>query len=353
MYEQEVREIAEEYLENVKPSGSENIMASCPFHDTDTPERGLSRTFSMSLVKGLFHCFSCGESGNLRTFLRKLGVRGKELHNKYGFIINKLRENHPLANKKKKKATQIPLIEERVLGVFDYLPEELLEAGFWPETLNHFDVGYDQHWDRITYPVRDLTGGLVAIYGRRKDSNNKYLPYGRELEQWGVFGAAPPPVGQLLWHADIVAPEVMLSKRWEPVILTEGYKGCMWVWQCGYRRVVHSFGSDLTKEQAKIITKLGTEVIIMYDGDQAGDWGALKAGYELRKSMKVRVADLMHGHQPDDLDIEDVEEVLDCSEIFEKWKRTKETDEWRRAKRLKKLTRPPKPWHPSGNAEDT
>ena len=352
MYEQEVRAIAEEYLENVKPSGSENIMASCPFHATDNP-RGYSMTFSMSLTKGVYHCFSCGESGNLRTFLRKLGVRGKKLL-KYNYVIEKVRENHPLAEKgKQKKKVAIPLIEERVLGVFDYLPEELLEAGFWPETLNHFDVGYDQHWGRITYPVRDLTGGLVAIVGRRKDSDNKYLPYGKELEQWGIFGVKPPPLGQLLWHADVVAPEALISKRWEPVVLVEGYKGCMWVWQCGYHRVVHSYGADLTDEQAKIITKLGQEVIIMFDGDRAGDWGAIKAGYKLRKSMRVRVAELMNGHQPDHLNIEEVEEVLDCSEMFEKWKRTKETDEWRRAKRLKKLMDQSKPWRRSDNEDDT
>lgn len=330
MIEEEVRRIAAEYLENVRDAGPENISASCPFHSTDNPE-GYSRTFGMSLTRGVWHCFSCQESGNLYTFLKKVGVGLKKLKRDYGLLLDELNTTRS-SKKKSERPVSIP---EHLLGMFDFCPVELLKAGFEEKTLRAFDVGYDCSRDRITYPIRTITGELVGIVGRRKDTKQKYMPYEEELKQWNVHAKAPP-IGKLLWNAHKVLPEVLLSPYREPVVLVEGYKGCMWAWQCGYTRVVHSFGSGITDEQAELIPELGNDVVIMYDGDSAGMYGTLKAGNKLRRSMNVRVAQLMDGHQPDDLAVEDLEEVIDCSEMFETWKLKRgDTEEWR----LKKLER--------------
>ena len=332
MLNDEVRRIAEEYLDNVRDAGPENISASCPFHVSDNP-KGYSRTFGMSLTRGIWHCFSCQESGNLGSFLRKMGMSSGALKRHYGELLEELRTNQPAA---KKKVEQAPRIPEHILGVFDYCPTELLEAGFEEVTLKRFDVGYDRERDRIIYPIRTIGGDLVGIVGRRRNSNQKYMPYGEELKKFSVH-VPPPPIGQLLWNAHRVFAEVLLDRFDEPVVLVEGYKGCMWVWQCKYTRVVHSYGAGVTEEQVELLSKLGTTVIIMYDGDKAGQIGTFKAGNMLRKSMHVRVAQLADTHQPDDLAVEDIEEVLDCSESFELWKHKRgDTEEWRLKKQMKR-----------------
>lgn len=335
MIDSEVRRIAEEYLENVRSDGSENISASCPFHVTDNP-RGYSRTFGMSLTRGVWNCFSCKESGNLYTFLRKMQVGARAMKRNYGALLDELRKQQP--SDKKKKAVRIQTIPEHILGAFDYCPEELLEAGFEQNTLKKFDVGYDRERNRVTYPVRTINGDLVGIIGKREDDKRKYMPYTQELEQYSV-SVKPPPIGRLLWNAHRVLPEVLLSPFIEPVILVEGYKACMWVHQAGYTRVVHPFGSGLTDEQAELLQELGTEAVIMFDGDKAGMYGTIKAGNKLRSSMLVRVAQLMETHQPDDLAVEDIEEVIDCSESFEIWKHSKGTTEQWRLKKLQKKWR--------------
>jgi hypothetical protein len=82
----EVRQIADRYLQKVKKSGPDNIMALCPFHDNqNTP------AFTMSLSTGLYYCFSCGESGNLQMFLKNIGVTWNIIQRQYKDVIDATR----------------------------------------------------------------------------------------------------------------------------------------------------------------------------------------------------------------------------------------------------------------------
>lgn len=320
MNPEEVRQIAEEHLEHVRPSGSDNIMASCPFHETDNP-RGYSITFGLSLTKGVYHCFSCGASGTLYDFLRKMGHSPEVARAHQQLVAGEGRK------RTKKKQREHPVLPESLLGVFDYIPQELLDAGFKESTLKLFEVGYNKKAGHITYPVRNLSGELIAIVARVQGSSSKYVPYEKTLLQWGVTAKAPD-LGSFLWNMHRVYPEVQLSKIEEPVVLVEGYKACMWVHQCGYSRVVHSFGSEITDIQAKLLERLGTEVVIMYDGDRAGMFGAIKSGNKLRKSMRVRVGQLGPDEQPDDLTIEEIEYTIDRSMPFGTWKSKVGDPQW-------------------------
>lgn len=86
----EVREIAKKYLHRVKTSGNDQIMALCPFHDNrNTP------SFTMSLSKGLYYCFSCCEAGNLQMFLQNVGVTRNVIERQYKDVIEATRKHRP------------------------------------------------------------------------------------------------------------------------------------------------------------------------------------------------------------------------------------------------------------------
>lgn len=86
----EVYAIAKKYLSKVKRSGPDNIMALCPFHDNrDTP------SFTMSLSLGLYHCFSCQESGNLPQFLKNVGLTWNIINRQYRDVIDSTRKRSP------------------------------------------------------------------------------------------------------------------------------------------------------------------------------------------------------------------------------------------------------------------
>lgn len=78
----EVRAIADRYLQGIKKSGSEQIMAFCPFHDNRK-----SQAFTMNLSSGLYYCFSCGEAGNLQMFLKNIGVTWNVIERQYKAVI--------------------------------------------------------------------------------------------------------------------------------------------------------------------------------------------------------------------------------------------------------------------------
>jgi hypothetical protein len=91
----EIKGVADQYLEKVRPSGPENIMATCPFHvrADGSPERRPS--FSMSLVNGLWFCHSCQAKGNLYSFLRDVGLTRAQIEFRYQFLIDEAKKNLP------------------------------------------------------------------------------------------------------------------------------------------------------------------------------------------------------------------------------------------------------------------
>ena len=85
---EEVHELAKRYLKKVKKSGPDNILALCPFHDNrDTP------SFTMSLSRGIYFCFSCNEAGTLTQFLKNFGLTWNVIERNYRGLIDETRKN--------------------------------------------------------------------------------------------------------------------------------------------------------------------------------------------------------------------------------------------------------------------
>lgn len=321
--EEELLQLVEARLENVRRSGADQVVATCPFHLNADGEPERNPSFRFSLSKGLYHCFACKASGNLYTFLRDLGTSQALIETRYRELLDEVATTRP-----KDPDTSDPgvftqeTLPEDVLGLFDKCPLALINDGFTEKTLQYFSVGFDDWHMRITYPIRDLKARLVGISGRAvvEDDHPRYLFYTQKQynDLPGELVKAPPlNKSRLLWNAERVYPAVYWEKD-ASVILVEGFKACMWLHQAGFTNVVASLGSRLSYEQTWILERMGATVYFMYDQDDAGIEGMIRSGNNLAKSLDVKIVQYPT-HQPDQLDPTEIQQYLNSATDFHQW----------------------------------
>ena len=319
----EVNDIIYTYLDGVKPSGAENVMALCPFHDDN------SASFAMNILTGVYFCHACHAKGNLFTFLRELKVPRSVIEQKYRVLLNEVRKQSP----KKLDATQssifnIPPIQESFLGLLDYTHQSLIDAGFTEDTLRYFEVGWDNWHGRISYPIRDISGNLVGISGRTTLPNvkPKYKIYDSEYKAWGLPARYGWDKRLVLYNAhQVIPPMIMCSPPETSIILVEGFKAAMWLWQAGLKNVVALLGSYLSEEQAWQFQWLDGTVYLFLDNNTPGQLGTLGAGIRLQKEMSlIKVIEypkrLMDDDnaQPDALTADEVwEQYMDAQSLYQ------------------------------------
>jgi len=314
----EVLAIAKAHLRRVKKSGGDNILACCPFHRKMDGSFENNPSFSLSLTKGVYYCFSCHERGTLGKLLRDIGLGWETVQQKYGETIASLaKASAPKFDASVEVVAHREPIDESFLGMFDFCPTELAEAGFSEQTLRYFDVGYDAHHDRITYPLRDAQGQLMGISGRTCCGDvPRYKVYDREYTVWGL-PARDTKKGALLWNAHNVLAASAFTVL-DRVVLTEGFKACMWVHQAGEKNVVALLGSFMTRPQQVLLERPGAPIYLMLDNDDAGAKGTLEIAAALSKSGRVFIVDYP-GKQPDSLTPEELLGALNSAQNYVQW----------------------------------
>lgn len=319
--ETEIEDVVRRFLNKVKLSGSNNLMAVCPFHTRDdgSPERNPS--FAISVTTGLFFCHSCKARGNLRQFLDAMGVSKQAIQNQYGLLLAETARAMPIPRNptKARRITDEDPLPESFLGLFNFCPMDLLAEGFTEETLQLFDIGFDAYNMRITFPLRDMAGSLVGVSGRAVSNNSRrYKVYDAEYSHWDL-PMRRTEMSEVLWNADRVYPEVYFGRD-VPLVVVEGFKACMWVHQAGIKNVVALCGSYLKEGQQWLLEHLGGVVYIMLDNDDSGHSGAQQAGAALSQSLKVRMVTYRSSaKQPTDLDPLEVVEAISQAEEYYLW----------------------------------
>jgi DNA primase len=291
-------------LEKLRRSG-ESLTGPCPVHHGHNPTQ-----FRVSLLKNCWICFGdCHAGGSIIDFVarmegitvREAGVQLQDWFNlqpgnmpqdKNGKIIQ-----HPALQAKPSapvRLTNAPL--RFALGPLDGAHAYLKERGLSAETISTFGIGCCAHgllrgW--IAIPIYDAKGKLVAYAGRWPgvplDGVPKYrLPRGfrKSLELFNQHRAANEDSS-------------------EPLVVVEGFFGCMRVWQAGYQRVVSLMGSMLSAAQEERIVEMvwpGGRVLLLFDEDGAGRKGRAEAAERLSKRVTVSVIRLEEGQQPDSID---------------------------------------------------
>jgi DNA primase len=302
-----VKDTVYKHLSKVRPAGPDNLVAVCPFHDDSNP------SFAIDIHTGLWLCYACGEKGNFKSFLSKLGMSRDEIRFHYGKTLEELKQNAPPPPDPSKPGVVMESnrrIPEELLGIFHRCPRSLLADGYSRETLKSFGVGVDLLHKRITYPLRDLMGHLVGISGRSINDASpiRYKVYKEEYKTWDL-----PPYETdkkcLLWNAHRVLPEIM-NQELPKIVIVEGFKACMWLTQAGIPNVVALMTKTMSWEQKWILEQMSDSHVLMLDNDEAGMDGYVTISRELAKcSPLVKIVEY-DKPQPTDVPLEELPQLI-------------------------------------------
>jgi len=300
-----VEEVITPFLRQARPSGSDGIRSTCPLCNHQ-------RTFLVSASRGTFICFACHEKGGLPKLFLLMGMSRGE-------IANRLEGVH-FEKKRASFSFDSNVLPEYVLGAFDHLPKPLVRAGFSEEILRKHEVGFDRKRMRITFPIRDYLGRLVAVSGRAFPTGTpRYLVYRRAFEEI-VPGYLPSNRHHLYGMDTVYAKKYHNPQDESPVILVEGYKACLWMRQMGYETAVALQGYSLTPQQEMILRRLRGPKYVFLDCEEGkakpGSHGfsALGIAIRLMRSGIARVCvypeETEDRTSPDDLNQQQVQQIL-------------------------------------------
>jgi DNA primase len=331
----EMVDMARQHLRKVRRSGPENIMAICPFHLKGDGEEEKSPSFSMNVLNGLFFCHACKAKGSLRAFFKLLGMSREQMSMHYGLLIEQASKNSPPPPDPLKPGVfDMEPIDDSILGLFDGYDSPLRTEGFTEEAIRFFDVGWDGWHNRITFPIRDMAGKLIGISGRAVygDQYPRYKVYDREYKVWHEKERLNWDKRKALWNChNVYAGSYFLQPGGSHVVIVEGFKAAMWMWQCGITSVVALLGSYLSWEQQWMLERVGASVYLFFDNDGAGQRCTRDSGQRLSRAMSgVRVIEYPpelqsdEHAQPDSLSPVQVQEQFDRAVGYPTWLMKKE-----------------------------
>lgn len=307
--------------------GHNYILINCPFHQESRP------SCSVSTEIPAFMCHGCKESGHISRLLRELGASAEQV---------KISLERTGLNKPRRRVTDALYqtysidpyrgefaLDDTILNVYRQLPLPLVQAGFSTDTLRHFEVGFDASKLRITFPLRNIYGELVGVSGRTvlEGVEPRYKIYRKELIDRKGY-RVPKNYSMesvkkaLLWHGHVARP-FFYRQPDVPLVITEGFKACMWIYQAGYTPVVALVGSQLSKLHAELIAMTTKNAILFLDNDEPGQLATFYAAERLtRKGLRLRIANYFNNHyqQPDDLTPIQIDDAIRESLTFAEWK---------------------------------
>lgn len=263
------------------------ILCPSPDHDDKSP------SCFVNTEKQVFICFSCGAKGHASKALKWLGINESL--------------DAPTNISRKKVIPSVHFLDDKVLYAWAFEPTEWLEAGFDIDVLSDHEIGFDALNQRITVPIRDRHGHLVAVSGRavHESQSPRYKIYKSEYRDYLPAGYRAAK-GSVLWRHHLLPDSI------NSLIVVEGFKAAMWLVQNGFPNVVATMGKNVTESQEGLLCAMRVPIIIMFDADDAGRKGAEALGINLyRSGVSVSYVDMDDGLSPDDLTCGQITTALD------------------------------------------
>jgi DNA primase len=328
-------EVVGQYTD-LKQAGGQ-MMGLCPFHEERSP------SFSVEPHDKLYHCFGCGEAGDIFKFvMEKEGLGFTEaveaLADRYGVELQRDEED-PRAEAARQRRQRLQQLLERAAAYYsNYLWESkeagkareyLAARGLSEETLKNFGVGfapsawdkilvagqragftvpemhsvglvqkserggeYDRFRARIMFPIRDPRGRTLGFGGRatREDQKPKYV----NTSETDFFHKS-----EILYGLDRARAAMAKANR---AVVVEGYTDVLALHQAGMEGAVGVMGTAITPEQVATLSGTVDEVVLAMDADEAGEEAMLRAQrVAAGRRMRLRVASMPSGVDPAEL----------------------------------------------------
>jgi DNA primase len=311
----------------------------CPIHKEKSP------SFSVDPTQGLFYCFGCGAGGDaIKLHMLTTGddfpAAIENLAMRYGIALQSRSESRFAGGKPEKD------IEGALQAALEFFRDQLRRSAFAreylekrripPELVERFGLGYapegyenllpalrarvqqsdleaagligrsergtlyDRFRHRLMFPIHNAAGRLVGFGGRTLgDDKAKYVNTA-ETDRFHK--------GSLLYGLHLAKREIRETGR---AVLCEGYFDVIGTVACGLEGAVAGMGTALTPEQAKQLSRYAEEVVVSYDGDNAGENAFRRAlPLLLAENLGVRRARFPGSHDPDSLRLEEGEEAV-------------------------------------------
>lgn len=323
----------------LKKSGA-NYKGLCPFHNERTP------SFYVSPARGICKCFSCGKGGNAVNFIMEMEQINypealRWLANKYHIEI-KERELTDEEREEENRRESMFIVNDWAASYFEdllhnnqdgqtYGMQYFRSRGFRDDIVRKFRLGYDlrdgyalpntamkkgykeefllstgicykrekdgkvvdRFAGRVIFPWLGLSGKVVGFGGRKLDQatkgvQQKYVNspdseiYHKEQQLYGIYQAKKA------------------IARENCVYMVEGYTDVISMHQCGIENVVANSGTALSFHQIRMLHRFTSNIVLLYDGDEAGIHAAMRGtDMLLQEGMNVKVLVLPDGDDPD------------------------------------------------------
>lgn len=316
----------------------------CPFHREKTP------SFAVTPDKQIYHCFGCGEGGNVVRFVMRvenigfkeaiefLAERAKitlpttdyreegltqdefklrEYHKSQMYEINKEAGRFFYNNIEKSEQAKNYIINRKLSlntvrrfglgfalddnGLYQYLKEkgfqeeDMLATGLVGKTEKGYL--YDKFKNRLMFPIFDVRGRVVAFGGRALASHEEL-----KAQRIPKYVNSPENLiytkGKHLYGMNLAKKN---SEKMKRILVVEGYMDVISPHQAGITNVVASLGTALTEGQGKLLRQYAEEVVLSYDSDAAGQ-KAIMRGLEVMQSLGVmaKVLQMEGAKDPDE-----------------------------------------------------
>lgn len=321
-----IEDVVGQYV-NLKRSGA-NLFGLCPFHGEKTP------SFSVAPDKGIYYCFGCHKGGGVINF--QMEIEGLS----YGDAVRALAKRaglevpeDPQFQSRYKQQERLWALSKEAARYFHsklYAPEGAeglsyaQKRGMPRSTLTKFGIGfapngwnglvdamkakgytdqelkdaglvsekngriYDRFRNRLMFPIIDVRGNVIGFGGRvMDDSTPKYLNSPETI----IFNK----------RKNLFALNLAKKSKLGYLILVEGYMDAVALHQYGFDCAVASLGTSLTQEHAVLLSRYTEQVVLIYDGDEAGQNATRRAIPMLEAAgIQVKVLRMHDAKDPDE-----------------------------------------------------
>jgi len=332
----------------LKKAGAQNFSGLCPFHSENTP------SFSVHATRQFYHCFGCGVSGDVFSFVQKIenitfpeAVRA--VAQKLGIPLPKISYSTPAEAEQAKLRTALLDIHERACEFFQQqlrrpesarAREYLASRGVSEEVLKTFRIGYapdsgfllrdrlradfDEQtlresglfsWkqeetqpgaggertaaaiyskfrNRVIFPIANEAGRVIAFTGRTLSKDEKTGPKYLNSPETAIYSKS-----RVLFNLDQAKEAI---RKLDYAILVEGQMDCISVFAASFHNVIASSGTAFTEMQAKLLGRISKNVVVNFDPDTAGTKATERTlSLLVEEEFQIKVLTLEAGFDPD------------------------------------------------------
>jgi DNA primase len=322
----------------LKKSGAQNFSGLCPFHQEKTP------SFSVHATRQYFHCFGCGKSGDVFTFVQELEkITFPEairlVAQKLDIKLPKMEYSSPAEAQEARQRGQLIEMHERACAFFEdqlrrpegaHARQYLSGRGLTDEIIREFRIGYapdsgfllkdrlksdfndelmrasglfsskegadanlySKFRNRVMFPIAQENGKIIAFTARTLSQDDKSGPKYLNSPETPLYSKS-----HVLYNLDKAKEPI---RKLGYAVIVEGQMDCISVYAAGFRNVIASSGTAFTETQVRLLKRFTDQIVVNFDPDTAGAAATDRSlAMLLEEDFKIKVLQLDSGYDPD------------------------------------------------------